>query len=153
FRVTVPKDFGGNELVWTLTAYGKTEQARGSLNPIWQIDPIVEIQNNPGGGVDETARQQPPAITIEPVVLPAEKSAPVRTGPVTFTKDVAPIFQRSCQSCHRPGTIAPMSLLTYEDARPWAAAIETHVVSRAMPPWHVVRNVGIQKFKNDPSLS
>ena len=71
----------------------------------------------------------------------------------TFTKDVAPILQRSCQACHRPGMMAPMSLLTYQDARPWARSIKNKVASREMPPWHIDRNVGIRKFKNDPSLS
>ncbi len=72
---------------------------------------------------------------------------------VTFTKDVAPILQRTCVKCHRPGQSAPMSLLTYEDARPWARSIKTRVASREMPPWHLDRNVGIQQFKNNPSLS
>jgi len=71
----------------------------------------------------------------------------------TFSKDVAPIFQRSCQSCHHDGSIAPMSLVTYKDARPYARSIKLKVVTRIMPPWHIERNVGIQKFKNDPSLS
>jgi hypothetical protein len=73
--------------------------------------------------------------------------------PVTFTKDVAPILQKSCQNCHRPGSIAPMSLLTYEDARPWARSIKQRVEMRQMPPWHVDRTVGIRKFKDDLSLS
>ena len=72
---------------------------------------------------------------------------------VTFTKDVAPILQKSCQNCHRPDQMAPMSLLTYEDVRPYARSIKTRVVARAMPPWHVERNIGIQKFKDDPSLT
>jgi hypothetical protein len=72
---------------------------------------------------------------------------------VTFTKDVAPILQKSCQSCHRPGSIGPMSLLTYEDARPWARSIKDRVSRRHMPPWHVDRTVGIHQFKDDPSLS
>ena len=59
---------------------------------------------------------------------------------VTFTKDVAPIFQKSCQNCHRAGSIAPMSLLTYEDARPWARSIKQRVDARQMPPWHVDRD-------------
>jgi hypothetical protein len=71
----------------------------------------------------------------------------------TFSKDVAPIFQRACQSCHRPGSIAPMSLLTYRDARPWARSIKTKVATRVMPPWHIDRNVGVTSFKNDPSLT
>jgi hypothetical protein len=80
----------------------------------------------------------------------AQSSAPATP---TFTHDVAPILQRSCQSCHRPGSIAPMSLLTYEDARPWARAIRARVSQRQMPPWHVDRTIGIRKFKDDPSLS
>ena len=74
-------------------------------------------------------------------------------GQVTFTKDVAPILQRSCQNCHRPDSIAPMSLINYEDARPWARSIKQRVEQRSMPPWHVDRNVGIRKFKDDPSLT
>jgi hypothetical protein len=72
---------------------------------------------------------------------------------VTFTKDVAPILQKSCQSCHRPGSVAPMSLLTYEDARPWARSMKQKVTAREMPPWHIDRNIGITKFKDDPSLT
>jgi mono/diheme cytochrome c family protein len=71
----------------------------------------------------------------------------------TFTRDVAPIFQKSCQNCHRPGAIAPMSLLTYQDARPWARAIKQKVQAREMPPWYIDRHIGIQKFKDDPSLT
>jgi hypothetical protein len=72
----------------------------------------------------------------------------------TFAKDVAPILQRSCQNCHRPGSIGPMSLLTYEDARPWARSIRNRVSQRQMPPWHVDRNAGTRhRFKDDPSLS
>jgi hypothetical protein len=74
-------------------------------------------------------------------------------GDVTFTKDVAPILQRSCQECHRPNAIAPMSLLTYEEARPWAKAIKEKVAARMMPPWYVDPNVGINQFKNDGGLS
>jgi hypothetical protein len=73
--------------------------------------------------------------------------------PVTFAKDVAPILQKNCQVCHRPGAIAPMSLLTYEDVRPWARAIKEKVVGREMPPWYIDRNIGISEFKDDPSLS
>ena len=72
---------------------------------------------------------------------------------VTFTKDVAPILHRSCATCHRPGDIAPMALVTYEDVRPWARAVKDRVARRQMPPWFLDRNIGIQKFKNDPSLS
>jgi hypothetical protein len=153
FRVTVPKDWGTQPVVWTLTAHGKTEKAYGSLAPIWEIDHVVEIQNGGGGGIDETSKRPPPRVSINPEFRPAPSQSLAPAAAATFAKDVAPIFQRSCQSCHRPGTIAPMSLLSYEDARPWAAAIKAKVASREMPPWHVVRNVGIEKFKNDPSLT
>jgi len=88
------------------------------------------------------------ALTVAPSAqTPAPRQA-------TFTKDVAPILQRSCQTCHRPGSIAPMSLLTYEDARPWARSMKTRVSERQMPPWHIDRNAGtIHKFKDDRSLS
>ncbi len=85
-----------------------------------------------------------------PAAIAADTTAPAN---VTFSKDVAPIFQRSCQNCHRAGSIAPMSLLTYKDARPWARSIKEKVVRREMPPWHIDRNVGVNKFKDDPSLS
>src|SRR6201995_917387 len=74
-------------------------------------------------------------------------------GQVTFTKDVAPILQNRCQACHRPDTFAPMSLLTYEEARPWAKSIKQKVVAREMPPWYIDKNVGIHNFKNDVSLT
>jgi hypothetical protein len=76
---------------------------------------------------------------------------------VTFTRDIAPILQRSCQTCHRPNQIAPMSLLTYEEVRPWARSIKHRTGLRdeagAMPPWYVEKNIGIQHYKHDPSLS
>jgi hypothetical protein len=74
-------------------------------------------------------------------------------GPVTFSKDVAPILQKACQNCHRPGAIAPMSLMTYQDARPWAKSIKQKVASREMPPWYIDRHIGVSKFKDDPSLT
>src|ERR1700691_1928154 len=80
-------------------------------------------------------------------------AARAQSVPVTFAKDVAPILQRACQNCHRPGSIGPMPLLTYTDARPWARSIKQQVVQRNMPPWFIDRAVGIQKFKNDGSLS
>ena len=66
---------------------------------------------------------------------------------VTFTKDVAPIFQRACQACHRPGQMGPMSLLTYEEVRPWARSIRQKVSTREMPPWYLDRTIGVQEFK------
>jgi hypothetical protein len=80
-----------------------------------------------------------------------------QTGQVTFTKDIAPILQRSCQSCHRPDSIAPMSLVTYEEVRPFARAIKQRTALRhrrgAMPPWFIEKEIGIQKFKDDISLT
>jgi mono/diheme cytochrome c family protein len=75
------------------------------------------------------------------------------SAPVTFSKDVAPILQRNCQVCHRPGTVAPMSLMTYDEARPWARSIRQRVAQREMPPWHIDKTQGIQHYKNDRSLS
>ena len=72
---------------------------------------------------------------------------------VTFTKDVAPILQERCQVCHRTGTFAPMSLVNYEQARPWARAIKQKVLAREMPPWFIDKNIGVQHFSNDVSLS
>ncbi len=80
-------------------------------------------------------------------------TAVAQTAEVTFTKDVASILQRSCQTCHRDGSIAPMSLLTYEEARPWARAIKEKVETRSMPPWYIDKNIGVQGFKYDRSLS
>ncbi len=70
---------------------------------------------------------------------------------VSFSKNVAPIFQKRCQTCHRPGETAPMSLLSYGDARPYADSIKEEVSGRRMPPWHADPKHG--KFKNDPTLS
>ena len=82
---------------------------------------------------------------------------PAVPGEVTFTKDIAPILQRSCQNCHRSDGVAPMSLVTYADVRPWARAIRqrTSIGPHAgvMPPWYVEKNIGIQHYKDDPSLS
>lgn len=73
------------------------------------------------------------------------------TTKITWDREIAPIFQARCVSCHSPGGRAPMPLITYEQARPWAKAIKEEVLSRRMPKWHVVRGYG--DFRNDPSLS
>ncbi len=70
---------------------------------------------------------------------------------ITFARDVAPIFQAQCQSCHRPGDIGPFSLLTYEEARPWAKAIKAAVQNREMPPWGAERGVG--HWKDERTLT
>jgi hypothetical protein len=79
--------------------------------------------------------------------------APPSDKSPTFTKDIAPILQAKCQECHRKGSMAPMSLVTYEETRPWAKSIRQRVIARQMPPWHIDPTVGVQKFKNDMSLS
>ena len=85
--------------------------------------------------------------------LAAAQPAAASAADVTFTKDIVPILQRSCQVCHRAGEMAPMSLVTYEEVRPWARSIKNRVVAREMPPWHIDRHIGIQQFKDNPSLS
>src|SRR5579862_9900981 len=70
---------------------------------------------------------------------------------VTFYKDVLPVLQKNCQTCHRPGEIAPASFLSYESTRPWAKAIKTAVLTRKMPPWFADPHYG--EFRNAPKLS
>jgi hypothetical protein len=87
------------------------------------------------------------------IVLPASSAQILRNEKeiVTFTKDVAPIFFKNCVECHRPGEAAPMSLLTYQDARPWAKSIREKAISREMPPWHADPHQG--EFKNERRLT
>src|SRR2546428_8617193 len=105
----------------------------------------------PGGGEMKAIWKLLPA-SIAMAILLSPANAVAQTQ-VTFTKDVAPILQNKCQVCHRPGTFAPMSLLTFEDVRPWAKAIKEKVTTRMMPRWYIDRNVGIRHFQDDPSLS
>src|SRR5688500_8536365 len=91
-------------------------------------------------------------LTMAASPMTAAQSAAGRP-PVTFAKDIAPIFQESCQACHRPGSIAPMSLLTFAESRPWARSIRQKVQAREMPPWFIDKNVGVQHFSNDRSLT
>ena len=86
-------------------------------------------------------------------LFPAGAAAQSADADVTFTSDVAPILQQKCQTCHRVGSMAPMSLVTYQETRPWARSIKARVQSREMPPWHLDKTVGIQHFINDRSLS
>ena len=94
-------------------------------------------------------------IVVAPAIAGAQQAA--GAAQVTFAKDIAPILQRSCQNCHRPNGAGPMPLITYEDVRPWARSIKTRtgIGPRAgvMPPWYVEKNIGIQHYKDDPSLS
>jgi hypothetical protein len=90
-----------------------------------------------------------PAITGLLIAFTA--TAATNPSPVTFTKDVAPVLQKNCQGCHRPGEAAPFSMLTYEQARPWAKAMKEAVLLKKMPPWFADPHYG--KFANDRSLS
>ncbi len=85
---------------------------------------------------------------ISLIVVDADKPA---ASAITFTKDIAPILYKSCAECHRPGEIAPMSLMTYQEARPWAKAIRERAVDRSMPPWSADPKHG--EWANDPRLS
>ena len=95
-----------------------------------------------------TASVAPFTLGAAPAAVPDE---------VTYSKDIAPILQRSCENCHRPNGAGPMSLTTYEEVRPWARAIKqrTGIGPHAgvMPPWYMEKNIGIQRYKDDPSLS
>src|SRR5450755_888634 len=79
----------------------------------------------------------------------AGKPAPATT--LTFNKDVAPIFYDRCVNCHREGNVAPMSLLTYKDTRPWVKSIREKVAAKTMPPWTADPHYG--KFLNDRALT
>jgi hypothetical protein len=96
-----------------------------------------------GAAAPRTAAAAPQSGAVQPTATSA--AAP------TFSKDVAPIFYAKCVSCHRPGEVAPMSLITYRDVRPWASSIREKVTTRVMPPWHADRQHG--EFRNDLSLT
>src|SRR5688572_28045018 len=81
------------------------------------------------------------AVAIVPAIS-AQTQPPTGQVSPTFSKDVAPIFFANCTTCHRPGEIAPMSLLTFKDARPWARSIAEHVKNGTMPPWHADPAIG-----------
>ncbi len=96
-----------------------------------------------------------PSLSIAALVFAPAPALSVQdaTQPVTYAGDVAEIIQQSCQICHQPGAIGPMSLMTYEEVRPWAPLIREKVVTREMPPYHYDTDVGIQKLKEDKRLS
>src|SRR2546428_6107696 len=103
---------------------------------LWQVWAAFAAMSAAAAGVASLGAQQPQS-----------------GAPATFAKDIAPILQRSCQTCHRAGGGAPMPLVTYEEVRPWARAIKLQTSRREMPPWFIEKNIGIQRFKDDPSLS
>jgi mono/diheme cytochrome c family protein len=102
----------------------------------------LRIAQTCAGALSLVAALSAPALAADPT--PRE---------VTFSRDVAPIFQAKCQECHQPNSIAPMSLITFQDARPWARSIKQRVITRQMPPWHIDPSVGVHEFKNDMSLT
>ena len=93
-----------------------------------------------------------PAMVLLALAALSPAAAAANDGAVpehpTFTRDVLPILQRSCQVCHRPDMFTPMSLLTYEEVRPWARSIKQRVAARVMPPWFADRTVG--RYRDDP---
>ncbi|MEX2584661.1 MAG: cytochrome c [Gemmatimonadota bacterium] len=92
------------------------------------------------------AAQQGNASLVSSAASPSGES-------LTFTRDIVPIFQENCQVCHQPGAIAPMSLMTYDEVRPWTQVIKLKVATQEMPPYHYDTNIGIQELKHDKRLS
>src|SRR3989338_8964851 len=90
-------------------------------------------------------------LTIAAVAWTSPAAGQIAAPGVTFHKDVLPVLQKNCQSCHRPEQIGPFSMLTYKETRPWARAIKQAVVTRAMPPWFADPTHG--RFNNDRSLT
>ncbi len=107
---------------------------------------MVAIPKMWGGALSIVALSVAAQLATPGVALAADETP-------TYTKDVAPIFREKCEACHRPGYIAPMSLQTYRESRPWARSIKNRVETRQMPPWHIDKSVGIQEFQNDRSLT
>ena len=102
-------------------------------------------------------RPGPSCLSFVLLCLSAPFAAYAQQDEVTFHRDIEPILQRSCQNCHRVGGVGPMPLVTYEQVAPFAGLIEykTGIRNRAgaMPPWYMEKNIGIQDYKNDPSLN
>ncbi len=97
------------------------------------------------------------ALALVALLVPGLGAQQASHEEVTFTRDIVPILQRSCQTCHRDGGVGPMSLVTYQQVRRYSSRIVYKTglrdVAGAMPPWYVEKDIGIQHFKNDPSLS
>jgi hypothetical protein len=89
--------------------------------------------------------------TIAGFVLALTASAAPNSPVVTFNKDVLPVLQKQCQECHRPGEVAPMSFMSYQETRPWAKAIKAAVLTKKMPPWFADPSIG--HFRNERKLT
>jgi hypothetical protein len=113
--------------------------------------PVQESQpENRHAFLNRRARPRVPRC-IDRICTAHAAPAGSEAGPVTFSKDVAPIVFENCLACHRPGEVAPMSLSTFQEARPWAKSIKDKVVAREMPPWFADPEYGT--FHNDARLS
>src|SRR5215212_7219882 len=99
---------------------------------------LVSIQSGAASGQSGAARGQSGAASGQSSAASSAKDA----AAVTFNKDIAPIFFKSCAECHRPGEAAPFAVLTYKETRPWAKSIREKVLNRTMPPWHADPHVG-----------
>jgi mono/diheme cytochrome c family protein len=125
------------------------------------LDEWIHSRNREVRATMNAARNRGFAIAAAAVLtISAGVSAVVRAAheppqgrAVTFTRDIAPIFQQKCQVCHQPNSIAPMPLISYADGKKFASAIKTKVSQRLMPPWHIDKNIGVRAFKNDRSLT
>lgn len=104
-------------------------------------------------GVLPSTFDEDPATTSSGAAESAAAGSATDAPPVTFTSDVAPILQQKCQACHQPASIAPMSLMTFDEVRGWGPRIKDRVTKRIMPPWHLDKDLGIQEFENDRSLT
>ncbi|MGC4083904.1 MAG: hypothetical protein QM736_17780 [Vicinamibacterales bacterium] len=89
------------------------------------------------------------AVTM--AVAPSLRAQAPTTADITYTKDIAPILQRSCENCHRPNGAGPMPLTNYDEVRPWARSIKARTGigphAGVMPPWYMEKNIGIQKYQ------
>ncbi|MDX1567817.1 MAG: cytochrome c [Longimicrobiales bacterium] len=120
---------------------------------VWTLTLLVLV---PGALAAQSAQATATTVDRELHLFDAEEFG-IDPAEVTYTKDIAPILQRSCMNCHREGGAAPMAFDTYEQVRPWAQMIKFRTAIRdrmgAMPPWYVEKDIGIQHYKQDPSLS
>src|SRR6266550_6056745 len=153
-RALHPRQQGSHQL---RSDDGRSEGADEAV----EADVVADVARGHASGGIHMRREQPGSRTLRKAAERRREIyavAALLTGAIavgradspTFTKDVLPILQKNCQTCHRAGQIAPMSLVSYEEARPWARSIKTKVESRQMPPWFADPAHG--QFANDRSL-
>ncbi len=116
------------------------------------IPVVLALLGSPSGVAAQASASEHPRLHLF-----AAEDFGIAPAEVTFTKDIAPILARSCIQCHRAGGAGPMALTSYEEVRPWARAITNKTAIRdrmgAMPPWYVEKDIGIQRYKQDRSLT